>query len=145
MRNLIGEHKSVIFIVGPSIFVILLWNNQPMRRGSSSIFINAFLYLPQHVSASHYHHHGVVFSSEATQTVCIVDVCGLRSVQCCQLSRDVTKCVPWVQFLRWLRTNWTHRTHLVTFLDNWQHWTDRNPYTSTIQTVWVASDETTTP
>jgi hypothetical protein len=29
-------------------------------------FINAFLDLPQHVSASHCHHQGVVVSSEAT-------------------------------------------------------------------------------
>jgi hypothetical protein len=49
-----------------------------MRRGSSSIFINAFLDLPQHVSASHCHHQGVVVSSEATQAVWIVDVYGLR-------------------------------------------------------------------
>jgi hypothetical protein len=41
---------------------------------SSSIFINAFLDLPQHVSASHCHHQGVVVSPEATQAVCIVDV-----------------------------------------------------------------------
>jgi hypothetical protein len=36
-----------------------------MCRGSSSIFIDAFLDLPQHVSASHCHHQGVVVSSEA--------------------------------------------------------------------------------
>jgi hypothetical protein len=45
-----------------------------MRPGSSSIFINAFLDLPQHVSASHCHHQGVVVSSEATQAICSVDV-----------------------------------------------------------------------
>jgi hypothetical protein len=45
-----------------------------MRRGSSSVFINAFLDLPQHVSASYRHHQGVVVSSEATQAVCVVDV-----------------------------------------------------------------------
>jgi hypothetical protein len=32
-------------------------------------FINAFQDLPQHVSASHCHHQGVVVSSEATQPV----------------------------------------------------------------------------
>jgi hypothetical protein len=31
--------------------------------------INEFLDLPQHVSASHCHHHGVVVTSEATQAV----------------------------------------------------------------------------
>jgi hypothetical protein len=65
-----------------------------MRRGSSRIFINAFLYLPQYVSASHCHRQRVVVSSEATQAVCNVDVYGLRSVQSGQLSRDVTKRVP---------------------------------------------------
>jgi hypothetical protein len=50
-----------------------------MRRGSGSIFINAFLDLPQHVSASHCHHQGVVVSSEATQAVCIVDVQSVRT------------------------------------------------------------------
>jgi hypothetical protein len=45
-----------------------------MRRGSSSIFINAFLDLPQHASARHCHHPGVMVSSEATQVICIVDV-----------------------------------------------------------------------
>jgi hypothetical protein len=63
-----------------------------MHRGSSSTFINAFLDLPQHVSASHCHHQGVVVSSEATQAVCIVDVYGLWPVQSDQLLRDVTKC-----------------------------------------------------
>jgi hypothetical protein len=63
-----------------------------MRRRSSSIFINAFLDLPQNVSASHCHHQGVVVSSEATQAVCIVDVCGLFPVQSCQLSMDVEGC-----------------------------------------------------
>jgi hypothetical protein len=63
-----------------------------MRRGSSRIFINAFLDLP-HVSTSHYHHQGVVISSEATQAVCIVAVYGLRPVRSGQLYRDVTKCV----------------------------------------------------
>jgi hypothetical protein len=48
-----------------------------MRRGSSSIFIHAFLDLPQHVSASHCHHQGAVVSSEATQAVCIVAVTSL--------------------------------------------------------------------
>jgi hypothetical protein len=61
-----------------------------MRRGSSRIFIHAFLYLPQHVSASNCHRQGAVVSSEATQAVCMVDVYGLRPVQCGQLSRDVT-------------------------------------------------------
>jgi hypothetical protein len=70
-----------------------------MRRESSCMFVNAFLDLPQHVSASHCHHQGVVVSSEATQAVCIVDVYGLRPFQSGQLSRDVTKCVQWVQFL----------------------------------------------
>jgi hypothetical protein len=71
-----------------------------MRRGSSSIFIHAFLDLPQHVSASHCHHQGVVIFSEATKTVCIVDVYGFRPVQSGQFSRNVTKFVQWVQFLR---------------------------------------------
>jgi hypothetical protein len=62
-----------------------------MRRGSSSIFINTFLYLPQHVSASHCHHQEVVVSSEPTQAVCTVDVYGLWPVQIGQLSKDVTK------------------------------------------------------
>jgi hypothetical protein len=71
-----------------------------MRQGSSSIFINAILDLPQHVSTRHCHHQGVVVSSEATQAVCIVDVYGLRPVQSGQLSRDVTKRVQWVQLCR---------------------------------------------
>jgi hypothetical protein len=50
-----------------------------------------FWILPQHVSASHCHHKGVVVSSESTQAVCIVDVYGLRPVQSGQLLRDVTK------------------------------------------------------
>jgi hypothetical protein len=58
-----------------------------MRPESSSVFINAFLDLPQHVSASHCHHQWIVVSSEATQAVCIVDVYGLRSIQSCQLSQ----------------------------------------------------------
>jgi hypothetical protein len=71
-----------------------------MRQGNSSIFINPFLDLPQHVSASHYHHQGVVVTSEAIHAVCIADVNVLRPVQRGQLSRDVTECVEWVQFLR---------------------------------------------
>jgi hypothetical protein len=71
-----------------------------MHRGSSSMFINVFLDLPQHVSTSHCHHQGVVVFTEATQAVCIVDVYGLRSVQSGQLSKDITKRVQWVQFLR---------------------------------------------
>jgi hypothetical protein len=63
-----------------------------MRRGSSRIYYG-ILDLPQHVSASHCHHQGVVVTSEAAQAICIVDVYGLRSVQCGQLSRDVTKSV----------------------------------------------------
>jgi hypothetical protein len=63
-----------------------------MRRGSSSIFINAFLDLPQHVSVSHCHRQGVVVTSEAIQAVCIVDVYGLRPVQS-ELSRGVTRSV----------------------------------------------------
>jgi hypothetical protein len=47
-----------------------------MRRGISRIFINTFLDLPHHVSASHCHHQGVVVSSEANQAVCIIDVYG---------------------------------------------------------------------
>jgi hypothetical protein len=43
------------------------------------------------------------------------------------------------------RRNWTHCTRLVTSLDNWPLWTGRNPYTSTIQTAWVASEVTMTP
>jgi hypothetical protein len=48
--------------------------------------------------SSHYHHQGVVVTSDTTPAVCIVDVYGLRPVQCGQLSRDITKCVQWVQF-----------------------------------------------
>jgi hypothetical protein len=55
-------------------------------------FKNVFIDLPQHVSASHCHHQGVVVSSEATQAVYIVDVYGLRPVQSGQLAWDVTKC-----------------------------------------------------
>jgi hypothetical protein len=40
-----------------------------MCGGITSIFINAFPELPQHVSASHCHHQGVVISSEATQAI----------------------------------------------------------------------------
>jgi hypothetical protein len=50
--------------------------------------INAFLDLPQHVSASRCHHQEAVVSSEATQAVCIVDVHGLRPVQSGQFSRN---------------------------------------------------------
>jgi hypothetical protein len=64
-----------------------------MRRGSSIIFINAFLDLPQRFSAIHCHHQGVVVSSEATQAVCIVDVYGLRPDRSGHLSLDVKKCV----------------------------------------------------
>ena len=92
-----------------------------MRRGSSSIFINAFLDLPQHVSASHCHHQGVVITSEATQAVCIVDVYGLRSFQIGQLY--TLGYIP----------------RQLTNLDG------RNSYTSTVQTARVASEETTTP
>jgi hypothetical protein len=56
------------------MFVVLLENNQKLRRGSRMICVNAFLDLPQHVSASHCHYDGAVVSSEATQAVCIVDV-----------------------------------------------------------------------
>jgi hypothetical protein len=35
--------------------------------------------------------------SEATQSNCIADVYGLRPVKSGWLSRDVTKCVQWVQ------------------------------------------------
>jgi hypothetical protein len=70
-----------------------------MRRGSS-IFINAFLDLPQHVLASNCNHQGFVVFSEATQAVHIVDVYGLWPVQSGQLSRDVIKHVQWVRFLR---------------------------------------------
>jgi hypothetical protein len=62
-----------------------------MRRGSSRIFINAFLDLPQNVSTSYCHHQGVVVSSEANQAVFMVNVYGLRSVRSGQLSKDVTK------------------------------------------------------
>jgi hypothetical protein len=58
-----------------------------MRRGSSNVFINAFLDLPQHVSASHCHLQAIVVSSEAAQAVCILDVNGLRPVQSGQFWR----------------------------------------------------------
>jgi hypothetical protein len=61
-----------------------------------------------------------------SNNICVVDVYGLQSVQCGQLSRDVTNSVQRVQFLRW-------RTLLVTSIDNWPHWTDRNPYTRCLQ------------
>jgi hypothetical protein len=70
-------------------------------------FINAFLDLPQHVTASHCHHQGVVVFSGTTQAVCIVDVYRLRPIQSGQLSRDVTKCVQWVQFLQQLNPLYT--------------------------------------
>jgi hypothetical protein len=66
-----------------------------MRRGNGSILINAFLDLPQHVSASHCHHQGVAVSSAVTQAVYIVELYGLRPVQSGQLSRDVIKRVQW--------------------------------------------------
>jgi hypothetical protein len=108
-----------------------------MRRGRSSIFINAFLDLPQHVSVSHCHYQGVVVSSESTQAVFIVDVHGLRPVKCGQLSRDV-----------WLHPSTTDHTGrscnlgciprqlttldevatLVTFLDNWPLWMKLHPW-----------------
>src|SRR5215471_16626971 len=75
----------------------------------SRLRVNVFLDLPQHVSASHCHHQGVVVSSEATQAVCIVDVYGLRPIQSGQLSINVTKRVPC--------RNRTHCTHSVTSLD----------------------------
>jgi hypothetical protein len=60
-----------------------------MRRGCSRIY-QCNLDLPQHGSASHCHHQGVVVTPEATQANCIADVYGLRPVQSGQLSRDVT-------------------------------------------------------
>jgi hypothetical protein len=89
-----------------------------MRGRSSSILINVFLDLPKHVSASHCHHQEVVVTSEATQTVCIVNVYGLRPFQSGQLSRDLTKRVQW-----------------VTSPENRSHWTSRNPYAFTMQTA----------
>jgi hypothetical protein len=53
-------------------------------------FINPFLDLPQHVSASNCHHQEVLVTSDAIHSACIVDVYGLRPVQSGQLSRDVT-------------------------------------------------------
>jgi hypothetical protein len=50
-----------------------------------------FWILPQHVSASHCHHQGVVVSLTATQAVCIVDVCGLRPTGVVICRGDVTK------------------------------------------------------
>jgi hypothetical protein len=74
-----------------------------MRRGSSRIFINAFLYLPQHVSASHCHHQRVVVSSEATQAVCIVNIYGLRPVihttQTAWVTSEETTIAWWWQWL----------------------------------------------
>jgi hypothetical protein len=69
---------------------------------SAIILLMHFCILPQHVSASHCHHHqGVVVSSEATQAIFIVDVYGLQPIQSGQLSRDVTRRVQWAQFLQW--------------------------------------------
>jgi dissimilatory sulfite reductase (desulfoviridin) alpha/beta subunit len=67
-----------------------------MRRGNSSIFINAFLDLPQCVSENHCQHQVVVVYSVASQAVSIVDVYELRPVQSGQMSRDITKCVAWL-------------------------------------------------
>jgi hypothetical protein len=52
--------------------------------------INAFQILPQHVSEIYCHHQGVIFTSESTQAICVVDVYGLQFVQCGRLSRDAT-------------------------------------------------------
>jgi hypothetical protein len=60
-----------------------------MGRESSRIYY-CILDLPQHVSASHCHHQGVVVTSEATQAACILDVYRLRPDQSGQLMRDVT-------------------------------------------------------
>jgi hypothetical protein len=60
-----------------------------------------------------------------------VDVYGLRFVQWGQVLRVVAKSVF---------------TLVAASLGTWPHWTDRNPYTSTIQILLVvASEVTTTP
>jgi hypothetical protein len=53
-------------------------------------FIDTFQILPQHVSAIHCHHQGVVLPQKLLKQFCVVDVYGLQFVQCGQLSRDVT-------------------------------------------------------
>jgi hypothetical protein len=49
--------------------------------------MDAFIILPQNVSANHCHHQGVVFTSEGTQTVSVVWMCvdcSLSSVDSCR-------------------------------------------------------------
>jgi hypothetical protein len=144
------------------------FKNQQMLPGSSRIYWY-ILYLPQHVSASHCHHQGVVVTSEATQAIsvlwmymdydpssvvsniCIVDVYGLRSVQCGQ---QYLYCgCMWIT----IRPVWSAISVLWMHMDydpssvvsnicivdvcglrsvQCGHWTDRNPYKSTIQ-IWL--------
>jgi hypothetical protein len=79
-----------------------------MHSGSSRIY-HCILDLPQHVSASHCHHKRVTVTSEATQAIYILDVhiYGLRSVQCDQLSRDVTNSGTDPSIHSWLRSSTT--------------------------------------
>jgi hypothetical protein len=105
MVIILKANKVNLFV--PSVLFVF-WYHSPNVLDTlyicniSWLGVNAFVYLPQHVSASHCHHQGVVVSSEATQAVCIVAVYGLRPVQSGQLSMDVTKRVQLVRFLRWL-------------------------------------------
>jgi hypothetical protein len=60
-------------------------------------FIDKFQILPQHVSAVHCHHQGVVhviYLRSYSDNICVLDVYGLQFVQCGQVSRDVTKSHP---------------------------------------------------
>jgi hypothetical protein len=81
----------------------LYWNKQSKKTNQNTRyevtnkcvevvvqFTDAFQILPQHVSAIYCHHQGVVFTSESTPAICVVDVYGLQFVQCGQLSRDAT-------------------------------------------------------
>jgi hypothetical protein len=52
---------------------------------------------------------------------------------------------PYNPEIRLARIMFTRTSARQPSLNNWPLWTGRNPYTSTIQTAWVASEETTTP
>jgi hypothetical protein len=127
-KDRLTDARPLLFFCLYNSYLIYRYKTTNKFVEKAAGFINTFLDLPQHVSTSHCHQHGVVVTSEAAQVVCFVDAYGLRPVQSGQLSRDVTKCVQW-----------------VTSLSNWPLWTGRNSYTSTTQTAWVASEETMTP
>jgi hypothetical protein len=64
---------------------------QPTNASRKQHYLLMNARFTQHVSASHCHHQVFIVISEATQAICIVDVCGLQSIQCGQLCMDVTK------------------------------------------------------